>query len=60
MIPPLMSSTLNAEDVLGKKGQTNTEKNQNKVEGEKNAGGRPEKDDAEKSDKTLQNKESMS
>lgn len=59
MIPPLMSSTLNAEDVLGKKGQTNKAKNQTNIEGE-NVGGRPEKADSEKSDKTLQNKESMS
>ena len=58
MIPPLMSSTLNAEDVLGKKGQTNTEKNQNITEGNK-AGGRPKKEESEKSDKTLQNQESM-
>jgi hypothetical protein len=59
MIPPLMSSTLNAEDVLGKKGQTDKAKNQTNIEGE-NVGGRPEKADSEKSDKTLQNKESMS
>ena len=59
MIPPLMSSTMNAEDVLGKKDQTNANKNQKSIEGEK-VGGRPEKDDSEKSDKTLQNKESMS
>ena len=58
MIPPLMSSTLNAEDVLGKKGQTNTDKNQNITEGNK-AGGRPQKEESEKSDKTLQNQESM-
>ena len=52
MIPPLMSSTMNAEDVLGKKDQTNANKNQKSIEGE-NLGGRPEKDDSEKSDKTL-------
>ena len=58
MIPPLMSSTLNAEDILGKKEQANTAKNQTQIEG--NSTGRPEKEDSEKSDKTLQNKESMS
>lgn len=58
MIPPLMSSTLNAEDVLGKKGQDISSKNQTQIEGEKT--GRPEKAENEKSDKTLQNQESMS
>jgi len=29
MIPPLMSSTLNGEDILGKKDSNNTSKNQN-------------------------------
>lgn len=61
MIPPLMSSTLNGEDVLGKKDSTNTSKSQNqsKASGEKSAG-RPEKPDGEKSEKTIKNKESMS
>jgi hypothetical protein len=61
MIPPLMSSTLNGEDVLGKKDSTNTSKSQSqsKASGEKSAG-RPEKPDAEKSEKTIKNKESMS
>ena len=58
MIPPLMSSTLNAEDVLGKKEQNDTNKTQKTVEGE-NKGGRPEKPDDQKSEKTIQNKESM-
>jgi len=44
-IPPLMSSTMNAE-VLNK--------------GDGGEAGRPEKADDEKSTKTLQNKESMS
>jgi hypothetical protein len=44
MIPPLMSSTLNAEDVLGKKGQEKTNKTQSNIEGG-NKGGRPEKSD---------------
>jgi hypothetical protein len=59
MIPPLMSSTLNAEDVLGKKGQTTTSNSQKQIEGDSKTG-RPEKADNEKSEKTIQNKESMS
>lgn len=56
MIPPLMSSTLNAEDILGKSGGT-----QDKViQTEEDKGGRPEKAESEKSDKTLQNLESQS
>jgi hypothetical protein len=58
MIPPLMSSTLNGEDVLGKKNSEGSSKTQ-KVEEEKKAG-RPEKPDDQKSDKTIANKESMS
>ena len=46
MIPPLMSSTMSMDDL---KNRTSTE----------NEAGRPEKPDSEKSDKTLQNKESM-
>ena len=48
-IPPLMSSTMNAE-VL----------NRNKTTGQtKQGAGRPEKEDSEKSTKTIQNRESM-
>ena len=54
MIPPLMSSTMSSEDVLGRLDKTAQNKTQNKSEG-----GRPEKEDSEKSDKTLANKESM-
>ena len=43
MIPPLMSSTMSSETVLGNK-----------------ENGRPEKADGEKSEKTIQNQESMS
>lgn len=52
MIPPLMSSTMNIETIkeVGSKG-TNL--------GEEKEAGRPEKDDTEKSDKTLANRESM-
>ena len=70
MIPPLMSSTMSSEDVLGKKGQNDTSENKNSTESsskrvevlktEESKGGRPEKPDSEKSEKTIQNMESMS
>lgn len=67
MIPPLMSSTLNGEDILGKKDQEDTSKTQKTSEAKKSdvqietkTAGRPEKADSEKSEKTIQNKESMS
>ena len=50
MIPPLMSSTMNS-DVLNR--------NKNGVDSD-NKGGRPEKPDDQKSDKTIKNKEAMS
>ena len=65
MIPPLMSSTMNAEAILGKDNQSDTSKNQNKSEGSSSQSsssgeaGRPEKADSEKSEKTIQNRESM-
>ena len=57
MIPPLMSSTLNAQDVLGNKGQGNSVKKQSSSD-TSSTGGRPEKPDNQKSEKTIQNKES--
>ena len=65
MIPPLMSSTLNGEDILGKKDSTGSSNSQNKsgtkkTTAEKKTAGRPEKADDQKSEKTIQNKESMS
>ena len=61
MIPPLMSSTMNMEDLKGKTGETTTTKTQVKTGGQEDkSAGRPEKSDAEKSEKTIQNKESMS
>lgn len=65
MIPPLMSSTLNGEDILGKKDSTESSNSQNKSDAkkataEKKTAGRPEKADDQKSEKTIQNKESMS
>ena len=59
MIPPLMSSTLNSEDILGNSGQNTSNQNKSNAEGE-NKTGRPEKAEDEKSDKTIQNQESMS
>ena len=53
MIPPIMSSTMNPEAILGQKGQ---EKTQGSTGDSK--GGRPEKSDDQKSEKTIQNKES--
>lgn len=55
MIPPLMSSTMSGEDILGRKKQTNDSNSQNSTEV-----GRPEKSETEKSDKTLQNEQSKS
>lgn len=52
MIPPLMSSTMSSADVLGNRAQKNA--------GSDNLGGRPEKSDDEKSEKTIANKESQS
>ena len=57
MIPPLMSSTLSGEDILGKNSKTNSNKTQNTTE--QKTGGRPEKANDQKSDKTIANRESM-
>lgn len=71
MIPPLMSSTLNADSILGTNNQNSNLKNQKTSEETKSTAsttktvktsdgaGRPEKADSEKSEKTIQNKESM-
>ena len=73
MIPPLMSSTLTADSILGKNEQSNGSNSQKSSEGKTStttvkqetsssdkSAGRPEKADSEKSEKTIQNKESMS
>lgn len=66
MIPPLMSSTLNGEDILGKKDSNESSKSQNnsgttkQISTETKQAGRPEKEDSQKAEKTIQNKESMS
>jgi hypothetical protein len=60
MIPPLMSSTLSGDDILGKKDQGTTTKNQNTAGKVAAASpGRPAKEESAKSDKTLKNQESM-
>ena len=74
MIPPLMSSTLNADSILGTNQQSASSNSQKSSEGssssatksqkaaasgETKEAGRPEKSDSEKSEKTIQNKESM-
>ena len=46
MIPPLMSSTLSSQDILGNKGTTKTGSSSGEA-------GRPEKADSEKSTKTI-------
>lgn len=52
MIPPLMSSTMSSEDLLGNKNKSESTKTQNTSEGS-SKGGRPEKDDTQKSEKTI-------
>ena len=42
MIPPLMSSTLSAQDILGNNGQSNKDKSLKEIEGTNSEGGRPE------------------
>lgn len=49
MVPPMMSSTISMEDIKGARDSFEDTK-----------AGRPEKEEGEKSDKTLQNEESMS
>lgn len=64
MVPPLMSSTLNGEDLLKNKGESNlesTNKNQTSSETKTSSSvGRPSKDESELAEKTIQNRESMS
>lgn len=59
MIPPLTSNTINSDTVLGKDKKSNTKKTQEITEGSTEKGGRPEKSDDQKSQKTIQNKESQ-
>ena len=57
MIPPLMSSTMSSK-ILGNSNSSNSNNSQNTIVDEKQVG-RPEKDDSEKSEKTIANQESM-
>ena len=60
MIPPLMSSTLSGEDILGRSSSSsNSSSSNNKSGGETKQTGRPAKEDGEKAEKTIQNQESM-
>lgn len=67
MIPPLMSSTMGSEDILGLKGSSSNNKTQNNsgssgsgtTKASNGEAGRPEKPDDQKSEKTIQNKEAM-
>ena len=61
-IPPMMSSTMNAEVLTGRKAISGKEADGTKTPGNGNDSqttGRPEKPDNEKSDKTIQNRESL-
>lgn len=66
MLPPLMSSTMSSQDVLGQRGKNNTNntndttKQGQVAQTEQKGAGRPEKTDDEKSEKTIQNLESQS
>lgn len=63
MIPPLMSSVMSSEQILGKQDQSNSTNNQNNMQKnistETKSAGRIEKPDDQKSEKTIQNRESM-
>ena len=59
-IPPMMSSTMNAQALTNRGNVTGKETNKTDSSGNgTDQGGRPEKPDNEKSDKTLQNRQSM-
>ena len=61
MIPPLMSSTLSMEDIKSAKSDKTQSNNSSKSLKDDSAEvGRPEKPDDQKSEKTIQNQESMS
>lgn len=65
MIPPLMSSTLNMQDLKGGSGSSGSSGSQKSSGGSGSSGssgsaGRPEKPNDQKSEKTIKNKESMS
>jgi len=59
-IPPMMSSTMNSDVLNRVNQQTRENRNNGGTNGSDNVGGRPEKSDDEKSEKTIANKESQS
>ena len=59
MLPPMSSNTMSSS-LLGKGNQSNSNNSQKQQTTSTNETGRPEKEDSQKSDKTLANKESMS
>ena len=58
-IPPLMSSTMNSEALTGRKTVSGKEAGAAQTTNGADSAGRPEKPDNEKSEKTLQNRESL-
>lgn len=60
MIPPMSSNTMSGKDLNLGKGNQNTSNNSQEQQTTKKTTGRPEKEDAQKSDKTIANKEAMS
>lgn len=61
MIPPLMSSTMNMQDLKAGSGSSSSSSSQKSSSGSSSGNtGRPEKPDDQKSEKTIKNKESMS
>ena len=63
MIPPLMSSTMNMQDLKGGSGSTSSsgsQKSSGSSGSSSGSAGRPEKPNDQKSEKTIKNKESMS
>ena len=59
-IPPMMSSTMNAEALAGRGNVTGKEQNKTDTSGSGTGqAGRPEKEDNQKSDKTIANRQSM-
>ena len=54
-VPPQMSSTMSGTKATNSSGNKTTEKNDNAQPQEKSQGGRPEKPDSEKSEKTIRN-----
>ena len=62
MIPPLSSNTISKNGIIGTSGAGagGSQGAKSNTDGEEKKTGRPEKEDAEKSDKTIANRESMS